>query len=83
MSFLFSKNMSNRNFAELVIITFGCGVGELRYVVDCWRIDYNHYRPHSSLDYMAPAAFAATCLEQGSAPLRLAQDKQSECEILS
>ena len=31
----------------------------------------------------APAAFAAMCLEQGSATLRLAQDKQSECEILS
>lgn len=33
---------------------------ELRYVVDRWRMDYNHYRPHSSLDYMSPAAFAAT-----------------------
>jgi len=30
-------------------------------------MDYNHYQPHSSLGYMAPAAFAAKCLEQGSA----------------
>lgn len=29
-------------------------------------MDYNLYRPHSSLDYMAPAAFAAKCLEDGS-----------------
>ena len=58
-------------------------IDELRYVVDRWRMDYNHYRPHSSLDYMAPAAFAATCLEQGSGSLRLTKDKQSECEILS
>jgi len=58
-------------------------IDELRYVADRWRMDYNHYRPHSSLAYMAPAAFAAKCLEQGSATLRLTQDKQSECEILS
>ena len=25
-------------------------VNELRYVADRWRMDYNHYRPHSSLD---------------------------------
>ena len=34
-------------------------IDELRYVVDRRRMDYNHYRPHSSLAYMAPAAFAA------------------------
>jgi transposase InsO family protein len=33
-------------------------IDELRYIADRWRMDYNHYRPHSSLDYMAPAAFA-------------------------
>jgi putative transposase len=58
-------------------------IDELRYVVDRWRMDYNHYRPHSSLDYMAPAAFAAKCLEQGSATLRLPQDKENTCRILS
>jgi len=35
------------------------------------------------LDYMAPAAFAAKCLEQGSATLRLPQDRENTCEILS
>ena len=58
-------------------------IDELRYVADRWRMDYNHYRPHSSLDYMAPAAFATKCLEQGSATLRLPQDKKDTCEILS
>jgi transposase InsO family protein len=58
-------------------------IDELRYIVDRWRMDYNHYRPHSSLDYMAPAAFAAKCLEQGSGTLRLTQDKGKTCEILS
>ncbi len=58
-------------------------IDELRYVADRWRMDYNHYRPHSSLDYMAPAAFAAKCLEAGCATLRLPQDKENTCEILS
>ena len=48
-----------------------------------WRMDYNHYRPHSSLDYMAPAAFAKLCIDQGSATLRLAQDREHSREILS
>ena len=43
-------------------------IAELRYVADRWRMDYNHYRPHSRLDYMVPAAYATTLLEQGSAP---------------
>ena len=58
-------------------------IDELRYVANRWRMDYNHYRPHSSLDYMAPAAFSAKCLEQCSATLRLAQDKENTCDILS
>ena len=58
-------------------------IDELRYVANRWRIDYNHYRPHSSLDYMAPAAFASGLLEQGSAPLRLTQDNRQSCEVLS
>ena len=57
-------------------------IDELRYVADRWRIDYNHCRPHSSLDYMAPAAFATQCLEQGSAKLRLPQDRETMCDVL-
>ena len=38
-------------------------IDELRYVADRWRMDYNHYRPHSSLAYMTPAAFAQLCVE--------------------
>ncbi len=38
---------------------------EARYVVDRWRLDYNHYRPHSMLGWMTPAAFAASCPVKG------------------
>ncbi|RPJ39667.1 MAG: hypothetical protein EHM35_01780 [Planctomycetaceae bacterium] len=27
-------------------------------VVERWRMDYNHYRPHRSLDYATSAGFA-------------------------
>jgi putative transposase len=34
---------------------------ETRYVVDRWRLDYNHHRPHSMLNWTTPAEFAARC----------------------
>ena len=36
-------------------------LAEARYVVDRWRMDYNHHRPHSRLNWMTPAAFATRC----------------------
>ena len=38
-------------------------LAETKYVVDRWRMDYNHYRPHSSLEYMTPSEFAKLCIE--------------------
>jgi len=77
------ESFNSRLRDELLNRELFLSVNELRYVADRWRMDYNHYRPHSSLDYMAPAAFAAMCLEQGSGSLRLTQDKESYCELLS
>ena len=36
-------------------------LAEARYIVDRWRMDYNHHRPYSRLGRMMPAAFAARC----------------------
>ena len=58
-------------------------ISELRYVVDRWRMDYNHYRPHSSLNYMAPAAFAAACQSSDSATLHRKIELEDDEEILS
>ena len=51
-------------------------IAEARWVIDRWRLDYNHHRPHSSLDYQTPAAFAAS----GIASVRpTASLQQSHC----
>ena len=36
------------------------GLDEARYVLDEWRLEYNHRRPLSLLNWQTPAAFAAT-----------------------
>ena len=45
-------------------------VKEAKVLVENWRMDYNHHRPHSSLGYITPAAFAATCIPSVSASPR-------------
>jgi putative transposase len=36
-------------------------LSHMRSVIDNWREDYNHHRPHSSCGYLPPAKFAAQC----------------------
>jgi putative transposase len=45
-------------------------LSHMRSVIDNWREDYNHSRPHSTLGYVPPAVFAARCRQQagGIAP---------------
>ena len=42
-------------------------VKESKILVEQWRLEYNHHRPHSSLDDMTPAEFAAGCIASGPA----------------
>jgi len=46
---------------ELLNLELFLSLDEAKYVADRWRLDYNHHRPHSSLNWMTPAAFAASC----------------------
>lgn len=50
---------------------------EAKVVVEDWRLEYNHKRQHSSLGYIAPAAFAAACIASAS-PTALPQQYTTE-----
>ncbi|MCG3130335.1 MAG: hypothetical protein FLDDKLPJ_01090 [Phycisphaerae bacterium] len=39
---------------------------EAKVVLEDYRLEYNHHRPHSALGYQTPAAFAAQCGERVS-----------------
>jgi len=38
---------------------------EMKYVVERWRVNYNHYRPHNSLGHVTPAGVGGLCREAG------------------
>lgn len=45
-------------------------LAEAKYIIRLWQEEYNCIRPHSSLGYLTPAAFAGRCAPPGSATLR-------------
>ena len=49
---------------------------EARVLVEEYRMEYNEYRPHSSLGYKTPMEFAASCIPSASATLRLQEYSQ-------
>lgn len=46
---------------ELLNAEVFADVREAKALAAAWRNEYNHRRPHSSLGYVPPAVFAATC----------------------
>ena len=69
------ESFNSRLRDELLNRELFLSLAEARFVVDRWRLDYNHRRPHSSLDYQTPAAFAARCT--ASAPELLSAAPQA------
>jgi transposase InsO family protein len=59
-------------------------LAEFKYVVDRWRMDYNHYRPHGSLSYQTPAVYGEQCRQKGLTQPQLPMPEQEKmAEILS
>lgn len=65
-------------------------LAEAKILAEQFRLEYNHERPHSSLDYKTPAEFAASCevASVASAPIGapafdLPRDKVDEVKINS
>ena len=57
---------------ELLNETLFTSLAHAREKITAWADDYNTDRPHSSLGYATPAAFAADLKKQGAAALRIA-----------
>lgn len=77
----YAESFNSRLRDELLNQELFADVKEAGSLADHWRNDYNHRRPHSSLDYMTPAAFAASlggpALRLGATPLACAPARQA------
>jgi len=61
----------------LAVELFSC-LTEARVLIEDWRQDYNHHRPHSALGMMTPAAFAASLRQPSEPPTATAAEEGSE-----
>jgi putative transposase len=87
------ESFNSRFRDELLNRELFTGLEDARWVVDRWRLDYNHHRPHSSLNYQTPAEFAdrwlpsapqvASAAPQLPAPLRQASGSPEPDSLLS
>ena len=68
----FAESFNGRMRDELLNETLFMSMGHAREKITAWADDYNTGRPHSSLGYATPAAFAAHLEKQGIDSLRIA-----------
>ena len=69
----FVESFNGRMRDELLNETLFLSLEHARAEIAAWTKDYNQERPHSSLGYETPAAFAAELHKQWPAPLRPVQ----------
>jgi hypothetical protein len=68
----------------LAVELFSC-LTEAQVLIEDWRIDYNQRRPHSALEMMTPAAFAAGLRQPCRPPTATAAEEgvEQRCLLLS
>ncbi len=57
----YAESFHGRLGDELLNLEVFSGLTDAKALAAHWKQEYNHVRPHSSLGYKTPAAFAATC----------------------
>ena len=57
----YAESFNGKLRDELLNAELFADLREARVLATHWQNEYNHRRPHSSLSYQTPAAFAATC----------------------
>jgi transposase InsO family protein len=55
------ESFNSRVRDECLNINTFWSLNQARVVIGDWKHDYNHYRRHSSLGYLPPARYAASC----------------------
>ena len=74
----YAESFHSRLRSELLDAEIFETVREAQSLAASWRGDYNHYRPHSSLDYQTPAQFAAACAASAPATPALQQHTRGQ-----
>lgn len=57
----FIESFNGRLRDECLNLNVFWSLAHARVVIADWKDNYNHHRPHSSLGYMAPSEYAASC----------------------
>jgi putative transposase len=60
----FNSRLRDKCLNEHVFLT----LAEARETIEAWRYDYNHLRPHNSLDALTPIEFAMLKRQQQQPP---------------
>jgi len=66
----YAESFNSKLRDELLAVEIFATLKQAKALATHWHLEYNHRRPHSSLNYQTPAKFAATCVPR--LPLHLA-----------
>ena len=59
----YAESFNGRLREECLNANWFTSLSDARRKIESWRQDYNHERPHSSLNYLSPVEFARTLVE--------------------
>jgi len=81
----YAESFHSRLRDELLDAEIFTGLRDAKALAAGWKNEYNHRRPHSSLGYRTPAAYAATLAGPavGAAPLPPARQAEEPMEALT
>ena len=73
----YAESFYSRFRDEFLAMEIFDNLSSARKLTSHWKEDYNHHRPHSSLGYVTPSAFAARC----AASVRATPSLQQHTEV--
>jgi putative transposase len=76
----FAESFHGRLRDEFLALEIFDNLPAARALTAAWKEDYNHHRPHSSLGYQTPSAFAAACAASAPAAPTLQQHTRRQQE---